>query len=385
MRNLLGVRQQVQAVMGLDEQPVHPPQRHQHTEDRDPPRRPPHLAPRVFLRDQHRVGQPQGRRDDDIERCAGVGAADGHPHEGEQRGVAPTPRAHRPDDDGQQPTQSRPRQEQDRDAPDVFEEVGREHEGEGGHKAPRTLEPHGPAQVEHSGAGPEEQDADPQPLGSPHRDVQALGGPEEGAHGPQKADPLMGDRAQPVVGVPHRYRLTQESTDVDVEVGLGVRGHDPGLRPQLGHEGNHGEDQVLEPCRPLLNRRDRSPCARCRQAHRVPPLRRGPSMADRVMETGASRRRPCGIDVGPGRAFLGRRRPRPAVLTARATSSWGAVPADATGRPRKVRCRATAPGSLLKQRCDRHRTLVWTPDRRGRRWRRPRCRSAVRSRPWARR
>ena len=74
-----------------------------------------------------------------------------------------------------------------------------------------------------------------------------MDGPEEGAQGEEVADLLVGDGAEPDRRVPHRRRLAQEPAGVEIEVALVVRVGDPGLRPQLRHEGEEGERQMLDP------------------------------------------------------------------------------------------------------------------------------------------
>ena len=245
-RDGLGVLEDVDPVGRLHLEAHRPPQRDQHAEQPDLPGHPPGLAPGGLPGHQHGVGEPQGRGDAHEEDGAGVDAADQGHHQGEQGRVPPAAPAQGQDHEGHHPGQARPRQQDHRDPSGVLEDVGGEHEGDGGHVAAGPAEPDGPAQVEGPRPGGEEQAAHPQPLGDPQRHMQLGQGPVEGAHGQQVPDVLVGDRPEAHPRIPGRHRLAHVPARIEVEVGLGVVGHHPGPGGHHGDQGQHGQGQVVD-------------------------------------------------------------------------------------------------------------------------------------------
>ena len=245
-RDGLGVLEDVDAVGRLHLEAHGPPQGHQGAEQADPPGHSPRPPQRGLPGYPDGVGQPQGRGDAHVEDGAGIDAADQGHDQGEQCRVLPAPPAEGQDDEGDHPGQTGPGQEDHRDPTGVLEHVGGEHEGQGGDVAPRAAETDGAAQVQRTGPGGEEQGAHPQALGHPQRYVQLGQYPVERTHGQQVADVLVGDGPEAHVGIPQGDGLADVAARVQVEVGLGVVAHHPGLRAHHGDQGQHGERQVVD-------------------------------------------------------------------------------------------------------------------------------------------
>ena len=205
------------------------------------------LAPCRLAQADHRVDEPERRPEADVQQRGGVDAAHQGHDDGEPGAVPPAPPAHGQCGERHQPREPGPGEQQDRDPPHVLQEVRGEHVGERGHERPQAPEREGPAQEEDARPGGEQDRADPQALGHPHRDPDGVEEPEEGAHREQVADLLVGDRPEADGRVPHGGGRRDEAVDVEVEVGLGVRAHHPGLGHQLGHVGRQGQQQMGGP------------------------------------------------------------------------------------------------------------------------------------------
>ena len=164
-RDGLGVPEDVDPVGRLDLEADGPPQGDQGAEQPHLPGHAPGPAPGGLLGDQHGVGEPQGRADAHVQDGAGVDAADQGHHQGEEGRIAPTAAPQGQDDEGHHPGQARPRQQDDRDATRVLEDVGGEHEAHRGHVPARPAEPDGPAQVQGPGPGREQQARPSTPAG----------------------------------------------------------------------------------------------------------------------------------------------------------------------------------------------------------------------------
>ena len=244
-RHGLGVFEDVDPVGGLDLQADGPPQRGQGGQAGHLPGHPPGPAPGGLPRDEHGIGQPQGRRDPHVEDGTGVDPADQGHHQREQGREAPTPLAQGQDDEGQHPGQPGPGHEDDGDASRVLQHVRREHVRQGGHVPARPGQPEHPAEVERPGPGHEEQATHPEPLSHPQGHVQLGHHPVEGPHRQQVADVLVGHGAEAHAGVPHGDGLADVPPGIEVEVRLGVVGHGPGLGGQHGDEGDDGQEQVV--------------------------------------------------------------------------------------------------------------------------------------------
>ena len=127
--------------------------------------------------------------------------------------------------------------------PGVLQEVGREHVGQGGRRRSRSAQAEDARQVQHPEPGAQEDGAEPQPLGHPHRHAEQVEDGEERPHRQQVADVLVRHRAQAHRRVPHEGDLLQEAQRVEVEVRLGVRRDHAGSHGQqrhVGHDGHHG-------------------------------------------------------------------------------------------------------------------------------------------------
>ncbi len=102
-------------------------------------------------------------------------------------------------------------------------------------------------QEEHAESCREQDGAQPETLGHPRRDAQAvLEDPVERPGGEQVPDVLVGDGAVGGVRLPEVRRAGQQSSGVEVEVLLGVGDDASGRRPHHRHVGDGGEQRVAE-------------------------------------------------------------------------------------------------------------------------------------------
>ncbi len=255
----LGVAQDGDAEAALDGEAGDPPQRGQDREHADAQHGPEGRFEADLTLEEHGPHHPQQRAEADEDQRGGVDGPDGEHHQGEQGRVAPPAVAQRSGGQGHEPGERGPGKQDHRQAGGVGQQVGAEGVRQRGDDQAEVPAPGGPRagrpswrqdvpvqraqQVEHAGTGREEHGAEPEPLGDPVGKAGGVEHPVEGPQGPEVADVLVGDRAEADARVPEEGGVVQEAPGIQVQVGLGVGTHPPGLGEQQGQVGDRGQDQ----------------------------------------------------------------------------------------------------------------------------------------------
>ena len=256
----LGVADDGDAVAAFHDQADEPPEGHADGQQPGAPHRAQGLPERHLPLDPDGEGDPEDRADADEDDRGEVGAADGQRHQGERGRIAPPADPDGPGEEGDEPGQAGPRQQDHGDAGRVVQDVGAQGVGQGGHdhaRVPpgrrggllvvvtgRSVGPtEGAQQVEDAGARGEHEAAQPQALGQPVGHADGVEEPVEGPHRPQVADDLVGHPAQAHAGVPEEGGVPQETARVQVQVGLRVRADLARLGEDQGQVGDCRQEQ----------------------------------------------------------------------------------------------------------------------------------------------
>ena len=242
----LGVLEDVDAVAALGPQAGDPPQRRAQGEHTDASQGQRSSSPIDLSDDQHRVRNPQQRREEREHERGRVHAPDDLHDDGERGGISPPALAQRAHHQRQQPSQRGPREQDHRDTGRVVQGVRAQHVREGGDDRARAAHVDRAEQVQDAEPGEEHDAAEPDALSDPAREAHVLHDPVVRAHREQVADVLVRDRAEADVRVPHRRRALEQTRRVQVQVLLGVGGDLARRREQRRDVRQRGEERIPE-------------------------------------------------------------------------------------------------------------------------------------------
>ena len=173
----------------------------------------------------------------------------------------------------------------------------------------------GAGQLDQAEEADADQQGEPQALDQPDGNVQQLAHQEERRHRNRIADVLIGEAAEPFLGIPERPQAGQEFLRINVDAELGVKDDAAGVGCAEDRQRDHEDDQEPRPVRERAEaragRRRAEPAGR--QAH--------PASAGRLrqLHPAAGRRGPAGREPGYPAALPG------TPLAARMTASIGHV------------------------------------------------------------